>query len=78
MNGWRYIFNTCTGLFTESHMDYDIERPRDQPSLAEMTESAIKILNKSPEGFFLLVEGSLSNNSFMKISYIVYKIISFY
>ena len=40
-------------------MDYDIERPSDQPSLSEMTESALKVLRKSPKGFFLLVEGGL-------------------
>lgn len=28
-----------------------------EPSLAEMTEAAIKILQKNPKGFFLLVEG---------------------
>lgn len=28
-----------------------------EPSLAEMTEAAITILQKNPKGFFLLVEG---------------------
>lgn len=28
-----------------------------EPSLAEMVETAIKILNKSPNGYFLFVEG---------------------
>lgn len=30
-----------------------------EPTLAEMTEKAIKILSKNPNGFFLLVEGGL-------------------
>ncbi|XP_071745217.1 alkaline phosphatase, tissue-nonspecific isozyme-like [Lepeophtheirus salmonis] len=29
-----------------------------QPSISEMTESALKILQKNPEGFFLMVEGA--------------------
>jgi len=48
------------GLFAYSHMSY--EELRDQsrdgePSLAEMTEVAIKILSKNPLGYLLLVEG---------------------
>lgn len=48
------------GLFSYSHMSY--EELRDQslegePSLAEMTETAIKILQKNPKGYVLLVEG---------------------
>lgn len=44
-------------------MQYELERndpnheKAGEPSLAEMTEKAIKILNKNPKGFFLLVEG---------------------
>ena len=30
-----------------------------EPSLAEMTEKAIRILRKNSEGFFLLVEGKV-------------------
>ena len=37
-----------------------------EPSLAEMTEKAVKILSKNEKGFFLMVEGrgvqSLDNN----------------
>ena len=57
INAYQILITTFAGLFSESHMDYDIERPADQPSLTEMTESAIKVLRKSPKGFFLLVEG---------------------
>lgn len=48
------------GLFGPNHMDYDGDRdarsPR-QPSLAEMTEKAIRRLGRNPRGFFLFVEG---------------------
>lgn len=48
------------GLFNPSHMDYELERnkgPMGEPSLAEMTSKAIKILQKNDKGFFLMVEG---------------------
>ncbi|CAG9824655.1 unnamed protein product [Phaedon cochleariae] len=46
------------GLFSSSHMDYNLERDRDSdPSLAEMTEAAIRVLSGGDEGFFLFVEG---------------------
>ncbi|KAG7167811.1 Alkaline phosphatase, tissue-nonspecific isozyme-like 1 [Homarus americanus] len=49
------------GLFSDSHMDYEIDRnrgPSGQPSLANMTSVAIKMLSKSrKKGFFLMVEG---------------------
>ena len=49
------------GLFNPSHMHYELERQQDtagEPSLAEMTEKAIKILQRNEKGFFLLVEGT--------------------
>lgn len=48
------------GLFNPSHMEYEIDRADDtagEPSLAEMTEKALRILSKNEKGFFLLVEG---------------------
>lgn len=51
------------GLFDDSHMDYELDReerpstPQVQPSLSEMTETAIKMLSKNDNGFYLLVEG---------------------
>ncbi|XP_064598681.1 alkaline phosphatase-like [Liolophura sinensis] len=48
------------GLFATSHMPYELERDKSdsgQPSLAEMTELAIKVLRKNTKGYFLLVEG---------------------
>ena len=46
------------GLFTSSHMAYDIDRDASkEPSLAEMTGKAIDLLGQNPKGFFLMVEG---------------------
>ena len=44
------------GLFEASHMQYEADRVN-EPSLTEMTEKAIKILQRGPNGFFLMVEG---------------------
>ena len=41
-------------------MQYELDRHKDkagEPSIAEMVEKAIKILQKNPKGYFLLVEG---------------------
>ena len=43
-------------------MQYEVDRAKDgagEPSIAEMTEKAIKILKKNPKGYFLMVEGNL-------------------
>lgn len=45
-------------LFAPRNIPYDIDREEQHPSLAEMTEKAIQRLEKHPEGFFLMVEGS--------------------
>ena len=46
------------GLFTTRHMAFDYARDNSkEPSLSEMTEKAIEILQKNKNGFFLLVEG---------------------
>ncbi|XP_033104633.1 alkaline phosphatase-like isoform X5 [Anneissia japonica] len=47
------------GLFDSSHMDYESERDtttNGDPSLVEMTEKALQILQKNEKGYFLLVE----------------------
>ncbi|KAI8323849.1 alkaline phosphatase-like protein [Martensiomyces pterosporus] len=51
------------GAFAYSHMDYDIDRnPKEQPSLAEMSDKALRILDSATrdknEGFLLMIEGS--------------------
>jgi len=46
------------GLFTASHMAYDLDRDaRKEPSLAEMTSRSIDQLKANPKGMFLMVEG---------------------
>lgn len=53
-NNLKYLL----GLFTPSHFNYHLERNlTNEPTLAEMTESAIKVLSKGKNGFFLFVEG---------------------
>ena len=50
--------NRLMGLFTASHMSYDLDRdPAREPSLAEMTSKAIDVLSKNSKGYFLMVEG---------------------
>ena len=52
--------NKLVGLFSTSHMDYELDRSKkslDQPSLATMTNKAIEVLSKNNKGFFLMVEG---------------------
>lgn len=46
------------GLFAPKGLDKKIDRPTEQPSLKEMTNSALERLNKNDKGFFLMVEGS--------------------
>ena len=48
------------GLFEPSHLQYEHDRPKDtagEPSLAQMTATAIKLLQKNPKGYFLMAEG---------------------
>lgn len=46
------------GLFASNHMDFNLDADRTkQPSLRELTEAAIKILQKNQNGFYLFVEG---------------------
>jgi alkaline phosphatase len=45
------------GLFAEGSMAYAIDRATDEPSFAEMTRAALRVLSaNSPQGFFLFVE----------------------
>ncbi|XP_059227000.1 alkaline phosphatase [Stomoxys calcitrans] len=45
------------GIFANSHMSYNLDNDGSQPSLKEMTATAIKVLKKNSNGFFLFVEG---------------------
>jgi len=48
------------GLFEPGNMKFEADRAKDEagePSLAEMTRTALGILGRDPDGFFLMVEG---------------------
>lgn len=45
------------GLFSDSHMAYELDRPDDQPSLADMSKAALDWLDASPSGFVVQIEG---------------------
>lgn len=45
------------GLFASSHLDYHLDAGDDQPTLKELTISAINVMKKNPRGFVLFVEG---------------------
>lgn len=44
------------GLFTDSDMSYEFDRPATEPSLADMTKAAITNLSSNDKGFYLEVE----------------------
>ncbi|MBY6037468.1 alkaline phosphatase [Fictibacillus nanhaiensis] len=46
------------GLFAPKGLEKKIDRPAEQPSLKEMTNTALDRLNQNKNGFFLMVEGS--------------------
>jgi len=51
----------CVGLFSSRNMKYRLDRQKsatlEEPTLADMTEKAIRILRRGSKGYFLLVEG---------------------
>lgn len=54
------------GLFNESHMQYEADRDNDiagEPSISDMTEKAINILDNNDDGFFLMVESGRIDHS---------------
>lgn len=44
------------GLFNPSHLRYEAERDGKEPDLAELTETAIKMLERDEDGYYLMVE----------------------
>lgn len=67
--GYHYVSNKeelenakgkkLLGLFADDAMAPEMHRDEtEEPSLAEMTNTAISTLNKNKKGFFLMVEGS--------------------
>ncbi len=45
------------GVFSDSHMSYELDRGGDEPHLAEMARVAIDRLSRHPDGFLLQIEG---------------------
>lgn len=48
------------GLFAAEHLPYEVERAtlgQGVPTLAEMATSAVDVLSRNPNGYFLMVEG---------------------
>lgn len=60
VNGMRNCSSApCWALYDRHSMKYEMERDASTtPSLEEMTQKAIDLLASSPNGFFLMVEGS--------------------
>ena len=66
-NGYKVIYTKdelknvdgeyVLGLFSESHMPYVLDRDNNTVGLLDMTKKAIELLEKDPDGFFLMVEG---------------------
>ena len=53
-----YIFS---GLFEPDNLNYEVDRNTDiwgEPSLTEIVEKALQILQRSEKGYFLLIEGA--------------------
>ncbi len=46
------------GLFADGHMSYMLDRTAGEPTLAEMSLAAAAVLDRDPDGFFLMVEGA--------------------
>ncbi|XP_044727874.1 membrane-bound alkaline phosphatase-like [Chrysoperla carnea] len=50
--------DSLLGLFESDHCLYNLDTNKEtEPTLAEMTEAAITVLNKTSNGYFLFVEG---------------------
>lgn len=44
------------GIFSETHMNYEVDRQENEPSLSEMTDFALRFLSKNRNGFILALE----------------------
>ncbi|RMH24008.1 MAG: alkaline phosphatase [Planctomycetota bacterium] len=53
----RSLGSPLVGVFSDSHMSYELDRPETQPHIAEMTRVAIERLSLHPDGFVLQIEG---------------------
>lgn len=57
------------GLFSENHLDYHLDGNRNQPTLREMTKSAIEILRKNENGFVLFVEAGRIDHGHHEVNF---------
>jgi len=48
-----------SGQFGDSNLPYECDGPGPLPHLSEMTQVALRLLEKDPDGFFLMVEGGM-------------------
>ena len=73
IEGNVYLYHFAfLGLFEQSRLRYwDEEQEQDNPdpTLAEMTEKAIDVLDKGDEGYFLLVEGTTWKYKLTKVGF---------
>ncbi|HEX9190929.1 MAG TPA: alkaline phosphatase [Candidatus Deferrimicrobiaceae bacterium] len=51
------------GLFGAGHLPFELDGPGALPRLSEMTQVALRILDNSPDGFFLMVEAGLIDHA---------------
>ena len=47
------------GVFASENLSFHRDAPAQQPTLAQMTATALAILKRNPKGYFLMVEGGL-------------------
>ena len=59
-------------------MSYETDKDENhpQPNLAEMTKTALDILQKNDEGYFLLVEGKITMSAYRTVRFKIYVLIS--
>lgn len=49
-----------TGLFAAGHMNFELLADgRAEPTLADMTEAAVRVLSRGDRGYYLFIEGGL-------------------
>lgn len=52
VNGDRLL-----GLFSDTHIPYNLDRDESVPTLTEQFEAAVRVLEKNDEGFIMMIEG---------------------
>ncbi len=49
-------YKKLIGIFSDSHISYELDRKQNEPSLSEIADFSLKFLNKNEKGFFLALE----------------------